>query len=820
VSHGRPLKTPRLEPGPATAPDDRRARRIAAALLVAAGLAAYAGSFTGPFVFDDPYSITLNGTIRHFATALSPPGNGTTVSGRPLLNLSFALNYAISGLQVWSYHALNLLIHLLAGLTLFGLVRRTLRRREGSGPELTGGGPPAPQRSAPESASLGLAFFVALLWLLHPLQTESVTYVVQRSESLMGLFYLLTLYCFLRGATAATAPGDAGPRREPAWANAAAQAGGARGAVEGAPTKVPGPAADAESATPRPDGAVTAGRLWFPAAIGACLLGVLTKEVTVSAPVLVLLYDRTFLAGSFREAWRRRRWWYYGLFASWVPLAGLVVNGANRGGTAGIGVGVGFWQYAATQFGAVTRYLSLSLWPHPLIIDYGTHWVTSIPDVVPAAVVVAVVVAGTAVALWRRPALGFLGAWFLAILAPTSLVPGIRQTIVEHRMYLALAPVVVALVLGLHALLRRRAWPVLLALAAAAGWLTAQRNRDYRSDLALWRDTVAKHPGNSGPHLSLGDALYDRGQPAAALAQFEAALRLNPDDADAYYNAANALLRLGRMDEAIGHFQAALQLRPGYFEAHTNLGEVYMRTGRYPEAVKQYEAAVLLEPGLAEAYYNLGNALSRAGRIPAAIRELEWALRLRPDYSAAQNNLGNLLTGTGNAAAALAHYQAAVAADPANVEARANLGTALWKAQRLPEAAEQFAQVERVQPGSAEAAQNLGTIYLHLGRLPQAARQFERVLRLQPDNATAHRDLGIIFGRTGRYQEAADQLRAALRGEPRDALTHYNLGAALLALGRSGEARAEFEAALRLQPDLDPARRALNRLDGAPADRQ
>src|SRR5271170_509528 len=153
-------------------------------LIVAAGLLAYRKSYGGPFVFDDPPSILYNATIRHlwpFWSVLRPPhGEGITVGGRPVLNLSLAVNYAISGTRVWSYHALNLLIHILAGLTLFGIVRRTLER-VGSG-------------DLARPYLLGLA--ITLLWILHPLQTESVTYVVQRAESLMGLFYLLTLYCF------------------------------------------------------------------------------------------------------------------------------------------------------------------------------------------------------------------------------------------------------------------------------------------------------------------------------------------------------------------------------------------------------------------------------------------------------------------------------------------------------------------------------------------------------------------------------------------------------------------------------------------------
>src|SRR5580700_4395442 len=161
----------------------RRSVALAAALIVVAGLLAYGDSLFGPFIFDDVASITDNPTIRHLSAmgdVLSPPPNGEGVSGRPLINLSLAVNYAVSGTKTWSYHALNLLIHLLAGLALFGIVRRTLANYQA--------GATIP------------AFAVGLLWTVHPLLTESVTFVIQRTESLMGLFYLLTLYSFIRGA--------------------------------------------------------------------------------------------------------------------------------------------------------------------------------------------------------------------------------------------------------------------------------------------------------------------------------------------------------------------------------------------------------------------------------------------------------------------------------------------------------------------------------------------------------------------------------------------------------------------------------------------
>jgi hypothetical protein len=260
---------------PVPNPVSRRALALCGAVIAAAALAAYWGSFSGPFLYDDVDSVLRNVSIRSFAAAFRPPG-GLTVSGRPVLNLSFALSYAISGSAPWSYHALNLAIHVGAALLLFGIVRRTIALAR---PQVTSEG------------SLWLAFGAALLWALHPLQTESVAYVVQRAESLMGFFYLATLYGFIRFAA-----GDGSSR-------------------------------------------------WASVSVAACLLGMGTKEVMATAPLIVLLYDRTFLAKSFAEAWRRRRTLYLAYAACWIPLAFLVAGTSGRGGSAGFGSGVPWWAY-------------------------------------------------------------------------------------------------------------------------------------------------------------------------------------------------------------------------------------------------------------------------------------------------------------------------------------------------------------------------------------------------------------------------------------------------------------------------------------------
>jgi len=641
------------EPTPPFADQSRRKILLAGVVIVLAAFAAYHNSFSGPFVFDDPLSILENPTIRPpwSIPALLSPRADATVGGRPLVNLSLALNFAISDTDVWSYHAANLLIHMLAGLTLFGVVRRTLAR------------------PLPADATL-LALAVALLWTVHPLQSEAVTYTVQRTESLMGLCYLLTLYCFIRGAQ----------YQELDYA---------RDAATGAP----------------------AGRhrRWFAWSVAACLLGMASKEVMVSAPVLVFLYDRTFVAGSFREAWKRRERVYWGLAATWLLLGVLVGStGGNRGGSTGVGSHTSPGDYALTQFPAVMHYLWLSFWPHPLIFDYGAEWVKDWADIVPAALGVIALVAGTLWALRRQPVIGFVGAWFFAILAPTSLIPGPRQTLAEHRMYLALAAVISLVVLGAYAWGGRRTLLAWFAVAAGLAGLTAARNVDYRSDLSIWSDTVAKRPHNPYALCDLGMALYDQGRAAEALPYFERSIKLDPRDHQGPHNDCGlALAKLGRLPEAVEQYETALRISPNFAQAHNNLGLALLELDRPYEALKHLETALRLQPVLPTVLFNLGKTLTRLGRLDEAVERYEEALKLNPRDAGACTNLGNVLARTGRVPAAIGWYETAVQVDPKDAMAQYNLAMALAQVGRSSEAIDHFQAELRLRPDDAEARDKL-----------------------------------------------------------------------------------------------------------------
>lgn len=705
--------------------------------LVLAALAAYHNSFRVPFLYDDVPTIVENASIRHLwplGPVLVPPPDVTS-AGRPLVNFSLALNYALGGTAVGGYHALNLAIHLLAGLTLFGVVRRTLLL------------PALRERFGADATPLALA--VAAIWTLHPLQVEAVTYVVQRAESLMGLFYLLTLYCFVRGLKFP----EAGNRKSE---------GGDNPASAGRPT---------------------ASGLWFPASVCCCLLGMATKEVTVSAPLIVFLYDRTFIAGSFREAWRQRRRLYLGLAATWLPLAVLVASASgDRNGAFSYNIGLSWIAYWLTQFEAVARYLCLSLWPHPLVFEYGFFWVRSWLDIAPYAPVVVALAVFTLAGLWRRSPAGFLGACFFAILAPTSLLPGTSQMIVEHRMYLPLAALVAFAVPAGYALMGRRSLPIFLILAVALGVATWRRNDDFRSELAIWSDTAEKQPDCVLAHNSLGSALVDAHRIPEGIVQFQKAIQLKPDYPEAHYNLALVLAGAGRIGEAIEHYERSLASRPNHADTHNNLGNALLQAGRISEAAAQYREAIRLRPDYASAHYNLGLVLAQLGRLDDAVAQYEEALRLEPGNADIEDDLGLALVREGETAAGIAAYERAL----------------------------------QINPSLAKAHNNLANAYVGSGRLPEAIAQYQEALRIDPDFAEAHNNLGGALAQAGRLPEAVAQFAESVRLDPNNPRARFNLGTALDDSGRVAEAIGQFQAALRLDPGFTAARESLSRLQAGP----
>ena len=643
------------------------------------------------------------------------------------------------------------------------------RREEQSECEKCGLGRPTNVGGQSGGASLpaeALALAIAALWALHPLQTQAVTYTVQRAESLMGFFYLLSLYTFVR-ATQCHLISDISWRR----------------------------------------------RAWLVGSVLASALGMGTKEVMVTAPLLVLLYDRTFVAGTLAAAWRARRSYYLGLAATWLVLGALVLStGGNRGGTVGLGVGVPLWAYPLTQFQALARYLGLGGWPSPLIFEYGTFWVERAGDVVPYAVIVLPVLAATVVALWRWPTAGFLGAWFFGILAPTSLAPGTIQMIVEHRMYLPLAAVIVGAVWTFYCAGGRRLLSASALIAVGFAALAVRRNYDYRSHLALWADTVAKRPLNPRAHAGLAEALEAAGRLDEAIQAHTEAVRLLPDESQYYYNLAVVLAEAGRTGDAVRHYQLSLRLYPNEPRAHNNLAILLARLGRHGEALRHYAEAVRLKPTEPLYHYNLGIARQREGQIAEAVTSYEAALRLRSDYADAHFNLGSALMLLTRTPEALGHYATARRLRPGEPDYAVTYGGALLVAGRPADALAQFQGVLANQPELVEARYGAGNALAALRRPEEAIANYEVVLQQEPMHANARFKLGNALLDVDRVAAAIPHYEAALRLAPQDAEMHHNLGIAFARIERCDDARRAFDEAVRLKPDYPGARRSREQL--------
>ncbi len=537
----------------------------------------------GVFIFDDTWAIVENPNIRTLwplTTALSAPAE-SPVSGRPVASLSLALNYALAPpdvrdvmkpggaagadtrflRNVWGYHAVNLALHVLAALALFGVMRRTLESSR-LHPRTSGHAP-------------ALAFATALLWAVHPLLTDAVTYVAQRTEVLMGLFYLATVYCAIRAG---------------------------------------------EPGAPR-----AARRWWTAGAVASCALGMGSKQTMVLAPVMVWLWDRTFAQGPPGEppdgtkprlAAVDRRGLYAGLAATWFLLAGLV---AHERWPTSVGLGIDGWTpwtYLLTQTGVITHYLELAFVPSPLVLDYdGWPMARSVADVWPSALLVCALFAASIVAVARRSPWGFAGAWFFAALAPSSsLLPLPTEIAAARRMYVPLAGVAAATVMAAY-LAGRRVLPRLVpdasarrragfvaaflltgSVAAAFAVAAAERNLVFQSEERLWQDTVEKRPGNPRARLNYGVVLHGARRYDEAEIQLREAVRLRDSSAPAHANLGAVLCATGRPEEGIGHLERALVLDPRYTSAYGNLGEAYGQVGRRAQAAFYFAKAVDVEP--------------------------------------------------------------------------------------------------------------------------------------------------------------------------------------------------------------------------------
>ena len=665
-------------------------RQIAWWLIALASIVAvtYANSLNGPFFLDDVVTVVDNPSVHDWSHLrdVMIGTDETPLTGRPLVALSFVVNYVTGGSDVRGYHLWNIAGHLLVALLLFGVVRGILGL-----PRLKGRW---------TSAAAPTAFCVALLWAVHPLNTEAVDYVTQRTEVMMGLFYLATLYASVRAV------------EETGWR-------------------------------------------WTSAAIICCAAGMACKESMVTAPLAVLLVDRLFVFESMRKAVEARWRLYVGLAATWAFLAVLHAPSPNIR-SAGFSTNVSVWTYLLNQTVMIVRYLRLAVWPTSLVVSYGWPLPLTLPDVWPYGVVVVGLLIGTLIALWKRPALGFMGAWFFLTLAPTSsILPIATEVGAERRMYLPLMAIVALVVFGAVVAWQRRTparsasleWIAVAAVTVALMMGTMTRNREYRSPLTLAETSVARWPSSVGEHI-LGSEWLVAGNKEEALTHFRRAVPAAPR---AYYSLATTEFEEGQWDAAIRDFRAFLQAQP------------------------------LLREAVSARLY-LAQALAHKSQWADAIEQGRLVLTMHPSSDEAADAkllIADCLRGQQMYDAAVAQYQAYIDARPNDARGATGLAMSFVGLNRTADAATWFTRAADLTPDDSAAQRNAAMALLETRRVDAAAVYAERAARLRPDDAVAHDVFGLVLFYQRKVPAAIEQFQVALRLDPAAADVRAHLEQAL-----------------------------------------
>lgn len=694
----------------------------------------YSNTFRAEFQLDDFAGITLNPQVQ--LDFLSASGlKGVFTGNRPVANVTFGLNYYFGQYQVPGYHLVNLLIHMATVLSLYFCILTTASL------------PALAQRYGQRGQQI--AIFASLLWAIHPVQTQAVTYIIQRMTELATLFYLVSLLCYAKA------------RFSVGW--------------------------KAYSL--------------YGCSIIAFILALRSKEIAATLPFFILVYEIYFISYFKRkEMWRVISIFMVNIFVLMAVVALYLdwehgpVRALSELFLAPHAMeNASFTERLLTESRVMLRYLSLIFYPHPsrLILDYDypvSHSIWDPLTTLPSVLFVVVTMLYALLRAKRQPLVSYCILWFYGNLVIESVIIKL-DLVFEHRLYLPSIGVIVLVALGIDRVwcrIREPAGRMGQVLLGGAGigvlvllslW-TFQRNAVWRTGETLWEDAVKKSPQKARPHQQLAVAYMRGGKFDMARKEYQDALRLAPNYPAVRLGLANLYEQIGDLDQAIMHFQAIPEKHPDWpsarlhlaslfyrqgqvepaidtlrellnwdsseYRANFKLGKVYASFGQYDLALREFEQARSLNPRYAPAYDEIGAVYEQKGEFEKAIAVYKQASDIFRDVAWAYYSLGNLYTQIGHVQEALESYQAALRLRPNSIDVHLRLGHVFQQEGQLDDAIVHYQAVLSLDPEHLDARNNLGSAYAARGYLDLALKEFERVLETRPDYPEARANLGLV----------------------------------------------------------------------------
>ena len=604
--------------------------------LVFLVLITYANTLNAPFQWDERHFLVNNPIVKNLHYFSNPSDAKDFELYGALINryagyLTFALDYKMHGMSVTGYHIVNIAIHILNSILVYFFVLLTFRTpffsRLTTRDDL-----PAPPL---------IALFSALLFAVHPLQTEAVTYVFQRFACLVAFFYLLSLAAYIKSRLS-----------------------------EGRRQRI----------------------FYYGISLISAILAMKTKENAFTLPLIIALYEVCFLRGSARKRLLHLTPLLLTLLI--IPLSLMSLTGSHQLDPGSYGAReFSRTDYFFTQFRVIVTYLRLLFFPVNQNINYDYPVYTSFfaPPVLLSSIFLAALF-GLGIYLLQRARgieqagdkeqddprsalvamrlIGFGILWFFITLSVESSIIPISMIIDEYRVYLPSVGLIISMVIGVLLLAKRvKAKAALLSVVfvLAAGSLsvgTYMRNELWADGVKLWEDTARKSPAKAPVQYHLGTIYQNLDMFDKAVEQYLLAIRLDSSYIDAHNNLGNVYQTLNMFDKAIGQYLLAIKLDPYYVDAYNNLGLVYCKQGRTQECTNEINAAYAIE------HYNKGKAYAEHGPIEDGIAEFQTAIRLKPDFADAHINLGILYYKAGQIENASRELETGLNITPDNLQAQ------------------------------------------------------------------------------------------------------------------------------------------------------
>ncbi len=609
-------------------------RILTLSILPFLGLIIYSNTIQAPFVFDDGINIVENQSIRDLGGFWPPSGS------RYLGILSFALNYHFHGLDVSGYHLVNIVIHILNAILVYWLLSLTIQ---------------LPLFKWSGSKIFLFPFLSAVIFLVHPVQTQAVTYIIQRFTSLAAFFYLMAVIFYIKARI---------------W-----------------------------------NGRTILLLSYYALSLTFTVMAMKTKEISFTLPLIIALYEFTFFRSTTFRSLRGRLLYLLPFLATMliIPLGmvhigrplGELIGELSRASAETSVMPISRQDYLLTQFRVIVTYLRLLFLPinQNLDYDYPISYSLFEPQTL-ISMISLISIFAVAIYLFKRSlktdnvygVLAYFGIlWFFITLSVESSIIPISDVIFEHRLYLPSVGVIISLHAALFYLLEKiwegRQWQTLIIfyliiitpVLSTAAYL---RNAVWKDNRTLWADVVKKSPNKARPHNNLGNAYARLNLIGSAEEEYKSAIRLDPDFADAHKNMGDIYRFKGELEKAVLEYSIAVKLKPDLPEVYLQLGNIYLEQQRWDKAINEFRTAIILRPDYPIAHFNTGIAYARMGSMESAIQGFRNAIILKPDYAEAHLNLGSVYGQMGMADEAIKEFKTALEINPGMEEARNNLAIA------------------------------------------------------------------------------------------------------------------------------------------------